>query len=161
MAVALLQQRRSDPAGALRTLSLLAPADASPPAVALLRARLLRESGQTDAALTVLEGVVSPGAEIALERGELLAEAKRPGEALGEYLWALCERADPSETLARVQELWETGQVRLGALLTGLGEGCAVLPDPSPVVQFVATRLPAADPAVQEWLAFHAGPAMG
>jgi tetratricopeptide (TPR) repeat protein len=157
VAVALLQERHRDPAGALRTLSGLSPADSSQPSVALLRAQLLHATGQPEAALQALEKVVSPAApEIPLERGDSLAEVKRPEEALGEYIRALSEGASPSEALARVEELWTGKQVSLTTVLAGLGAACAALPNPAPVRQFVADHLPATDPDVQEWLTFHA-----
>jgi len=158
VALAFLQARRGDPEAALRTLSILAPADLSPPAVARLRADLLQQLGQTDAALAMLEGVVSTGAEVALERADLLSEAQRPGEALGEYLQSLRAGAEAEGVLVRVRDLWTDRQVSLSALLIGLGETAAALPNPAPVSQFVTDHLPADEPIVQEWLAFYACP---
>jgi tetratricopeptide (TPR) repeat protein len=156
VALALLQERRHDPQGALRTLNGVAPAQADRAAVALVRARLLRETGRPEAALAALETAVGEGdAEVARERGELLAADQRPTEALGEYLRALRAGADATETLGKVGELWSGKQLTLTALLAGLDGVCAGLADPAPIRRWVQDRLPGADPAVQAWLQFH------
>jgi tetratricopeptide (TPR) repeat protein len=153
-----LEQQRHDPEGALRTLSALSPAEAAPPAVALVRAQLLRETDRPAAALAALETAVGgEDAEVALERGDLLTQAQRPEEALAEYMRALQAGAYPAATLERVAELWMGKQVSLAAVLAGLDAVCARVADPAPLRQWVQERLPRGDPAVQAWLEFHAG----
>jgi tetratricopeptide (TPR) repeat protein len=151
-ALALVQEQRGELALALQTAETLPLVVRDEPEVAGLQARLLRRQGRLEEALARLEPATPlDSALVAQERAEALAGLGRYEEAAGEVGRALVAGAPPAEALARLEEWRLAGKLPLLVLVAALEQAAEALPDAGPLSQYVHDKLPASDPAVQQW----------
>jgi tetratricopeptide (TPR) repeat protein len=125
-----LHRRHSDFARALADIAVAARLTGGAPAVALARARVFGDAGETRAALTAVEDFLAaePGHPDALVlRARCLTRLQRAGEAVADYTAALQHLARPSPDLFLERARTQAALGRLDEAVAGLDEGRARL----------------------------------